>query len=433
MNKEAHKTMLATRSILIMEQPFYGCILMHLKLEEDNSINTMATDGIHLFYNVDYTMSLSEPGRLFVFMHEGAHCSYKHHLRLGDRDLEIWNIAGDYRINYDLVKAGFKMPEVGLYNPAYANFSTEEIYIREYKKQQQQQKQQQQSQASQQQGQGQQGSGSQNPSNGQTKPDKGDQGKGKGNQASGSQSSGRQPFSDPGRMGGVMAPAPKWDTNTLQSEEARWEAITRQAISVAKAKNAGSIPGFLDRVVLELNTPKVDWEAVLRRFVDESMSKTYSWLRPNRRYLHSGLILPGYMSDSINHVLSVMDTSGSVDDKLVAKYGSEKRALLDDGVCDKLTILYADVGIKNVQEYERGDEIKLDPKGGKGTNFRPTFDYITKHHPDASVILFFTDLETVDFGDDPGIPVLWAVYGDPESYRYKSKTVPFGEVIYIER
>src|SRR5690606_16425701 len=121
----------------------------------------------------------------------------------------------------------------------------------------------------------------------------------------------------------------------------------------------------------DLERPRVPWEQILRRFIDESLVKTYSWMRPNKRFLHTGLVLPGYVSDSVSHIVSVMDTSGSITDKLVEQYAAEKRALLDEGLADKLTVIYADTKVQNVQTFERGDVVQLDPKGGGGTNFRP--------------------------------------------------------------
>ena len=42
----------------------------------------------------------------FVRCHEGMHRVLRHHLRMNDRDSELWNIATDYAINSILKKSG---------------------------------------------------------------------------------------------------------------------------------------------------------------------------------------------------------------------------------------------------------------------------------------------------------------------------------------
>ena len=42
---------------------------------------------------------------------------------------------------------------------------------------------------------------------------------------------------------------------------------------------------------------------------------------------------------------------------------------------------------------------------------------IADEYDDAALILFFTDLMTSDFGDDPEKPVLWVVHGDSRKFE----------------
>lgn len=426
MNKRALQAIVAARSALIIDHAFFACLVLSMKPIEVPFIPTMATDGKALYYNANFVLEQSEDALVAIIAHEAYHCAYKHHLRMGDRDLDKWNEACDYVINYDLRSYGFKLPEWVLYDPKYAGLSAEEIYnlIPNQKQPKQQQ--------------GKEGKG-QGGGQGQKQDSKGQGGKGKPSQSQGQPSqgdgqSGEGQFDapDPGRMGGIIPAAPSWDKNTIESEEARWDALTRQAVNVAKADNAGRIPGFLERLVQNLERSRVDWETLLRKFVDESIERTYTWTNPNKRLLHRGLYLPGMVSDRLKHIVSVMDTSGSVNQPLIDKYAAEKRAMLDEGLCDKLTVIYADTKVQNVQEFERGDVVELLPKGGGGTNFRPAMDYIAEHCEDASIILFFTDLMTRDFGDDPGKPLIWTVYGHQEHFRNYSPRVPFGFTLHVE-
>jgi predicted metal-dependent peptidase len=402
---------------------------MHLKLRENLRIETMATDGTYLDYNPDFVLEQQEMELMSILIHEGYHCAWKHHLRMGDRDLEDWNSATDYYINFDMKKMMFKLPAWVLYDPKYEGMSSEEIY--EALRQQKAKKPDGGGQQQQQPGQGQQQQGS---SGGQQPDDKGQQpSSGNGSQPGGDDGAqGPSQAPDPGRMGGIVPVAPEWESNVLAAEEARWDSITRQAVNIALGQSAGKIPGFLERLVTELQQSKVDWRTIFRNFVDDNCEVKYSWLKPNKRYLWTGLILPDRVQDGTRHLVGFMDTSGSTVGKLVNQYGSEITAILDEGLADKVTVIYTDAKVQNVQEFERGDPVVLDAKGGGGTDFRDAFRYAAENCPDMSVVVFFTDLDTRHFGEDPGVPVLWTVYGSKAMFEQNSKKVPFGHAMHIE-
>lgn len=428
MNKQARHVMTSARSLLVMEHPFFGCIAMQLKLVEEPACMTMAVDGEHLFYAPDFALSLSEEEVLGVIAHEIYHCTYRHITRRGEREPERWNRACDYVVNPDVIKAGFKIPSFGLNDPQYYGLSSEEVYTLLDEKDRKEKKQQQQSQAGQP-----GGAGSQGQSKPGQQPDSKQEGQpGQSGEPQSAEGQGRTFAPDPGKMGGVIDARPSHDKAGIAAEDARWEVITRQAVNVAKSANAGKVPGFLDRLVQDLEKPKVDWTEKLRQFADASTVKDdYSWTHPNRRFLHTGLIVPGMFSERLAHVVSVMDTSGSVTEKLISKYAAEKASLLDDRVCSKLTVIYADTMYQGEQVFETGDEVKLRPKGGGGTNFRTVMEKIAEEHEDASVILFFTDLATSDFGPDPGVPMLWVCHGDPRLHKFYADKVPHGEVLFV--
>ena len=80
--------------------------------------------------------------------------------------------------------------------------------------------------------------------------------------------------------------------------------------------------------------------------------------------------------------------------------------------------------------WQTSDDLPIDLefKGGGGTRFAPVFEYIKEKNLEPKAILYFTDLCCGDFGEDPGIPVLWL-----NTYRNNDdKSVPFGEVIKLE-
>lgn len=366
---------------------FYSTLLVQMRLVDatDNpAIDTMAVDGEHLFYDAAFVDKLTMPELKFVLAHEVEHMAKKHHIRRGNRDPEDWNKATDYAINGGLVSAGVgKMPESGLINHDFDGMGAEEIYAAIGRQKQQDDQQ---------------------------------------------QSGG----TDPGGCGGVMDAAPASDPAAMREAEARVDARVRQAASIAKAAMAGQdIPDHIARLIDELTRPVIDWRALLRRFIDESVITDFSWARPNRRMLAHGLVTPGLVPDGLNHLVIAVDTSGSIDQDALKRFGSEIAGAFGDGTIDQLTVLYADTQVRKVETFERGDEIELSAAGGGGTMFSPTMKWIADNAPNASAVIYLTDLIVNDFGDDPGIPTIWAVYGDSRRFDQLASRAPFGEAVYL--
>ena len=73
-----------------------------------DEIPTAATDGKNLFFNPEFFLGLAPEERIFLVLHEVMHNVYNHGTRLGFRDHRTWNEAGDYVINDELIRRGFK-------------------------------------------------------------------------------------------------------------------------------------------------------------------------------------------------------------------------------------------------------------------------------------------------------------------------------------
>lgn len=397
-NKKAFDAIVRARTILIVSQPFFGTLALHLTPVEVNDparVNTMAVDGVNLYYHPPFVLGLTEEEIVGVIAHEVFHCSYSHFSRRGHRTPRKWNIAGDFRINDDLKKVPFTLPmkpinlkellagkQGHLYDPQFANMSTEEIY--------------------------------------EKIPDLPEQPGGGGN---GLDDGGCGAVID---AGGGNSP----DKATAEQVAHEWQANVRMAVSVARANNAGSTPGYLERLVTQLKRPKVSWRDLTRQFIDQSMTTDYSYRRPNRRYISSGLILPGNVPDALHELVMFVDCSGSISDEMMHSYVSEVAGALDDGTTDKLWVVYADDGVRHVDEYLPGDVVKCKTLGAGGTDFDESFKWLRKNAPDAAAAIYLTDMETCSFGEEPACPVLWGAYNTED--RLKSIKPPFGTVVLVE-
>jgi predicted metal-dependent peptidase len=207
----------------------------------------------------------------------------------------------------------------------------------------------------------------------------------------------------------------------------------RQAIAVARKANGGELPSDLARLVGELKAPKLDARDMLRRFIDRSIQKSYAWTRPNKRYLSHGLTLPSLISDRPGHIVALVDVSGSLwSDAAQAALTSELQGALDNGAADQITVVYADTDVTGSAEYFPGDQIELETNGGGGTDFAAPLQWVADNCENVAAILYLTDMQTCDFGEEPDAPILWLVCGDPREAQPFIKACPFGEVVYID-
>jgi len=382
----AEDKILSARTGLLWDQPFFGALACQLQLvdaTDDPRIDTMATDGKRLYFDRAFVGKLNRAELMFVLAHEVLHNAFEHHTRRQHRDHRLFNVACDYAINGELVatKVG-KMPAMGLLDARFTGLGAEEIYRLLEEEQE---------------------------SGGGGAPGAGGQG------------------IDPGGCGGVLDAAPAYDEAALAEARAEMQAQVRQAAAIAKATQAGVLPAGIQRIIDQLLKPKIDWRAVLRRFVDDASTRDFSWAKPNRRFLPLGHIMPGDISDGISHIVIAVDTSGSIDQKILSEFAAEIRGAFEEGAVDRITVIYADSAVAHIEEFETGDELVLNAAGGGGTAFSDTFRTITERFPDARACIYFTDMYVCDFGDEPPMPVLWGVQGRTKDFD--SLTPPFGETI----
>ena len=409
MNEEARTKILRARSALIITQPFWGVLSMNLRLQEAQ-IPTMATDGESLYYGAAFVLETPDAELRGVIAHEVEHVARLHVTRRGQRDPKDWNRACDYAINPGLLAGGFRLPSGFLNDSRFAGQTAETIYQTLRKE----------NEANTRPG---------APQNGPGKPGQGMPGQGQqGQQAPGSANGQGQPSpaETDGGVGQILdAPG---GAAAREKIEGKIQQAVRQAASVAKAKGAGKLPGYAADIIAELDRPRIDWRAKLRKFADDSRQRETSWTRPNRRFASGGFIMPGHEATSPAHVVFAWDCSGSMGAEELRVVGSETQGALDDKAIDRLTSIQFDTRIVDVKEYEAGDVIELHANGRGGTAFAPVMQWVRKNAPDASALIVLSDMDNFDHDGypDPGIPVLWCAIGR------NTKAPAFGEVVAID-
>jgi predicted metal-dependent peptidase len=387
--------LLQARTGLMFSRPFFGSLAVQLTLVEktdDQNIDTLATDGESIFYNPDFIDKLTPSELEFACAHEVMHVALEHHVRRSGRDMDRWKRACDYAINGMLISEGMNMPAGGLHDPQFDGMTAEAIYEL--------------MPANETTGQSSAGDGQED---GSTSPGNGS--------------------SDPGQCGDVLDAAEPHELAKLQAASSKAKMQVRQAVMLSAKNQIGDSSNSMKRMIDALLKPVIDWRTILREFIDESTTRDYSWSRPNRRYLHAGLILPGTVADGVPHIVVAVDTSISIDLNALNRFAAEIRAAFEDGAVDKVTVIYADTRVQSVETFESGEELTITATGGGGTSFADTFEWIAANADDASAVIYFTDLEVRNFGLEPSCPVLWAVYGNGLKFDRLAAKAPFGTAL----
>jgi predicted metal-dependent peptidase len=228
----------------------------------------------------------------------------------------------------------------------------------------------------------------------------------------------------PGGIGQVLdAPEPDEDGGQSVEEQARdWKIAVEQAENVATL--AGKMPMGAMRSVEASKAAQVDWRELLRRAWSETIPADYSWTRPNRRHVWTGLYLPGVVCEGVGEICIAVDCSGSIHDRQLGLFEAEIRSILAGQQPRLVHVLYFDTEVQKCETFQAGDLIKLTPVGGGGTDFRPCFSWVIDRGIQPQTMVFLRDLWGTFPEKVPPYPVLWASTG--------TRQAPFGQVIPME-
>jgi predicted metal-dependent peptidase len=371
---EAMQRMSGARRALVLDQPFFGVLSLKLNMIEDNSEETLATDGKRLLFNSGYVESLLQSELVGVIAHEVLHCSNGHVWRRENRNADLWNEACDYAVNPIVLDAGMVLPQGLLVNPDYNGKSAEEIFATLQSKQSDQ--------------------GGSGDSKGDGKPD--------------------------GSKCGKVIDAPPTDLPEIQAD---WSSAVLAAAKYAES--AGKLPNGIDRLVQRIKNPPQDWRSILRRFVQQSAQADYSWKQPNSRYLYAGIYMPKLHSEAMGVLVVAVDTSGSIDQVILGQFEKEIDSISLEMRPEKIVVVYCDNDVRGTEEFVGDDFVSLNPKGGGGTDFRPVFDWVENEGITPACLVYLTDMCGKFPENPPNYPVLW---GDTLGH----KQAPWGEKVTIE-
>ena len=391
--KEAEEALSKARVKLMLKPDcsFFVTLILQapVKWVTEDELTTAATDGINLFLNPTFLLSLDPDERVFLILHEVMHNVYNHGLRVGFRDHTTWNEACDYVINDELIKRGFKMPKVGLHNIDYRDMDADAVYADLIDKKDK----------------GQHNPPTPWPDLQQPPPD-----------------SGNGPNQGNSGIGGTAPP-------TAQEVDNFNKDLLTQAVQAAQMNGdaAGSVPGDLERILEASLRPKLPWDKILSKFLFSLTKNDYTFRRPNRRLLSQGIYLPSLYSEGVGKLDFAIDTSGSVSEddfnQFISEIGYVFRRFNPDeiGIMQFDSILQSNDKVCSLQEFQ-----KIKFKGGGGTRVEPILKEFASNTAKALLILtdgyFHHDKEL-----DPKKPVFWLIYDNP---RFQPE---FGTVVHFKK
>lgn len=369
---------------LIFHQPWFGQLASYLTFYKEDKVQTMAVSiKGDVYFNESFVNSLTDKELCGVMCHEILHLAFQHLARMGHRIPKIWNIAGDLKVNNEIIFNGsadhFALPKLALI--PYGNSitigkakinnidlkSSEEIYKEIMEK----------------------------------------------NTEQDLDSIGMDTFIIPDGM------------TDDQANEAINDWQEKVSIANEVCKDKGTIPAGLLREMKEIDTPQLSWHQIIKQRL-KLISINKSWKKPSKR------MMPWYFAGR-NRVKGItcaicIDTSGSMSDNELQQILTEIWGLSQQFKAIKFYITCCDTDLTEpfiVDTRTKKKLLSIKLKGGGGTSFKPVFEWIKKSNTVLDCLIYFTDL----YGDFPEEKPMYQTYWVS---RTVTESIPFGRLIKLK-
>lgn len=359
----------AARFKLINERPYIATALLALQTVKLDELETMGVDqNWRLYFDPKVAEKWDVDEIAAVLYHEVLHMIRSHHTRLKNFPNRIANIAADAEINDDLLKEGFKLPERPV-TPESINMPPgllAEEYAEELMKRTKEEIERILSEFS--------ITDISNP-----KPGSG---------ACGSIATGTyEPWEE------------KNNQDAPGLTEAEIEILRRKTAKAIKiyeqTHSRGSVPSYLSRWADEILTPQVKWQQELTSIIKNTVSSIagrvdYSYRHPARRQSAvKNIVLPS-MQQPVPTIAVVIDTSGSISDKMLGQAVTEIKGILQaSGLKDRIWYIACDAEVHITKQINNVSQIKL--AGGGGTDMRKGIEAAEKLKPRPDICIVLTD------------------------------------------
>jgi len=397
-DKEVREMIVSSRVRLLIRHPFFGTLATRLQLIESEWIPTAGTDGRHFYYSPEFFRTLTPEEIDFVVGHEVMHCVYEHCGEFGrlmdqkeaDRDMKLWNIAADYKVNQALVEARVgNMPKQALHDRKYYKSYTEEIY--EHLKQ---------------------------TGEADDKETLDVHMMGDGNDKDGE-----------GDPTGKKAPI----KISKQEAEALKDQMKQAVLQAAQSTDAGTLPGDIKRIINGMTNPKMDWRELLNISIQSLVKSDFTFMRQSRKSMGMGVYLPGLKNEEKIDVAIALDVSGSISSSMIEEFLGEVYGIMQQFQDFKIRIWTFDTevnerGYKEFDPYNADELKEYEIVGGGGTDFECNYNFMKDNDITPDKFIMFTDGMPWDsWGDENYCDSLFVIHGTDQIIP------PFGEHAYYNQ
>lgn len=334
----------------LFNHPFLSVLALSIStVYEANANAPFQTNGSRISIDTAKLEQYSLEEATYLYAHTLLHIVLKHPARAKMRDRVVWNQACDLVINNIL--QSFKnvgtMPNDEIIDMELKDKCVEEVYEILYKEEE-----------------GSSGSEAKQEQEVKTTPE--EKGKLKAYQY------------NPNKLDIEEVADPKSESG----DQEKLDGIIIQALSIAK-KNATQYQGL----AIEIDTlikPDIDLHDILKEYLISSFfEKNHTYDRPNRRFIHQNLYLPGYKpSNELIELTFALDSSSSVSLDEYKKFLGIVEEVCEGFYEYKITVIPFDKSVKQdfIMTFDSFNPIDdgklLIPKSDGGTNFNEVLRYL---------------------------------------------------------
>lgn len=217
-------------------------------------------------------------------------------------------------------------------------------------------------------------------------------------------------------------------TAAAQRNPQQWAVETAAAQKIEEMRSQGHMPAGMKRMFEELLNPKVPWQDLVHSFLNRRVgSGSYDWRRPDRRFIVRDIHMPSRSGHGAGWIVVWGDTSGSIGHKEMDTNMCELGGILEDLRPRRLTVIWCDAAIHNIDEVEDAADLQMIKSrgvgGGGGTSVDPVFEWIADHTEAPDAFIGFTDGYVSFPPKEPSFPVVWVSTTDAK--------YPWGEVALV--
>ncbi|RXK07637.1 hypothetical protein CRV07_04020 [Halarcobacter ebronensis] len=340
----------------LFNHPFLSVLALSIPtIYQENSNSAFQTNGNEIHIDLKKLEKYSNEEITYLYAHTLLHIVLKHPYRQKTRERRVWNQACDLVIN--LILSTFsnvgQMPLDEVLDLDLKDKCVEEVYEILYKKEEKEQNQE-------------SNEGEKQNSEIKTTPNK------KGDLETNIYDKSKMDLEEVS------------DEKRNEKEREKLDGIIIQALSIAK-KNSREYEGM----AIEIDTlikPEISFQDILKEYLIASLfEKTTTYDRPNKRFIHNGLYLPGSKkNDELIEVFIALDSSSSVTLDEYKRFLGVVKDVCDGFYEYQVTVLPFDLKVKeeyiiNFDSFNPLIEEKLFiPKSDGGTDFDEVLRFLKK-------------------------------------------------------